>query len=162
MNDQLILENMKYVRYIARQYANAKVHYEDLVQEGVVGLLIARKNFNPSFNVKFITYAIYYIKEHIHAYAMKFNTPFVIIDVENIPNEDKPIELVVNKIQLIEKVNTILNNPDSRNIEIIRDRLNGKSLPELSKQYGISFQRVAQLEADGLKIIRNQLLKREK
>lgn len=44
---------------------------KDLIQEGYVGLLKAKKSFNPAFKVKFITYAYPYIKRYMVIYLNK-------------------------------------------------------------------------------------------
>src|SRR5205807_8532225 len=63
--DRLILENLPQVRLIARRIHDTlpeSVSLDDLVSTGVVGLITAVDNFDPSQNVKLKTYAEYKIR----------------------------------------------------------------------------------------------------
>ena len=50
-------EYQKIISSIARKMTSDKELQKDLIQEGYVGLLKAKKNYNPTFGVKFLTYA---------------------------------------------------------------------------------------------------------
>ena len=54
----IIEENTPLMKSIIRRYRNRGVEYDDLFQLASVGFLKAIKNFDPSFNVKFSTYAV--------------------------------------------------------------------------------------------------------
>ncbi len=63
--DRLILEHLPQVRLIARRIQDRlpeSVVLEDLVSAGVIGLISAIDNFDPSHNVKLKTYAEYKIR----------------------------------------------------------------------------------------------------
>lgn len=60
--DTIINSNIKFVISIAKTYKNCGVPFEDLIQDGIEGLLIAYNKFNYHQNVKFITYAVWWIK----------------------------------------------------------------------------------------------------
>ena len=63
--DRLILDNLSQVRLIARRIQDKlpeSVSLDDLVSTGVVGLITAVDNFDPSQNVKLKTYAEYKIR----------------------------------------------------------------------------------------------------
>lgn len=63
--DRLILENLPQVRLIARRIHDKlpeSVSLEDLISTGVVGLITAIDNFDPTQNVKLKTYAEYKIR----------------------------------------------------------------------------------------------------
>ena len=64
-------EYQKIISSIARKMTSDKELQKDLIQEGYVGLLKAKKNYNPTFGVKFLTYAYPYIKDHISRYYKK-------------------------------------------------------------------------------------------
>lgn len=67
---RLVLANLRFVIKIALDYKNWGVPVEDLVSEGIVGLLNAMKKFDPNKGVKFISYASYWIKAFIHNYIL--------------------------------------------------------------------------------------------
>ena len=68
----LITANLKYVVWIAMDYAGYGLPLEDIVQEGIIGLMIAVKKFDPHKGYRLMTYAIWWIKAMIHDYIFKF------------------------------------------------------------------------------------------
>lgn len=54
----LVSGNFPLIKSIVKGYLNKGVDYDDLYQIGCVGFLKAIKNFDPSFDVKFSTYAV--------------------------------------------------------------------------------------------------------
>jgi alternative sigma factor RpoH len=66
----LALANLRFVIKIALEYKNWGIPVEDLVSEGIMGLLFAIKKFDPEKGVKFISYASYWIKAFIHNYIL--------------------------------------------------------------------------------------------
>lgn len=69
--ETLVLSNLRGVLYIARQYHGYGLAYQDLVQEGVVGLMRAVKRYNPYKYVRVFAYAIPWIKAEIQTYIIK-------------------------------------------------------------------------------------------
>lgn len=62
---QLVEANMRLVIAIAKHYTNAFVPFEDLVQEGSIGLMTACERFDPGKGYRFSTYATHWIKQAI-------------------------------------------------------------------------------------------------
>lgn len=63
--DAMILRNQRLVQAIAQQYAGRGLDLEDLVQEGMVGLIRAVDKFDPERGVAFSTYATWWIRQSI-------------------------------------------------------------------------------------------------
>ncbi len=63
--DQLILNNLRFVISVAKMYQGL-MPLEDLINEGNLGLIIAAKKFDPTRGFKFISYAVWWIKNTIH------------------------------------------------------------------------------------------------
>lgn len=61
----LVMANQNFVRSIARRYKREGLDLEDLVGEGMVGLMDAASRFDPERGIKFITYGVWWIKRSI-------------------------------------------------------------------------------------------------
>ena len=64
-NIELIEANQGLVRSVARRYRGLGVPFEDLVQEGNIGLMRAVEKFDPSRGLKLSTYAVWWIRSAI-------------------------------------------------------------------------------------------------
>jgi RNA polymerase sigma-32 factor len=69
--DELIHGHLRDVVAIAMQYRGYGFRMADLVEEGNIGLLEAVKRFDPSRNLRFMTYAAYWVRAYILAHVLK-------------------------------------------------------------------------------------------
>jgi RNA polymerase sigma-32 factor len=67
----LVRANLRFVVKIANHYRGYGFRIADLVEEGNIGLLEAVKRFDPSRNLRFMTYAAYWIRAYILAHVLK-------------------------------------------------------------------------------------------
>lgn len=74
--DQLVLSNMKIVSKEAFRLKakNYYISYEDLMQEGIAGLLKAASMFDPTQEVTFLTYAMWWVKANMKRYIMDYKS----------------------------------------------------------------------------------------
>jgi RNA polymerase primary sigma factor len=89
--DKYVSANIRLVVHVARKYSrNTKsMTFDDLVQEGCLGLMRAIEKFDPERGYKFSTYAYWWIKQSIG---------------RGIEVQDRMIRLPVNTLQILNKV----------------------------------------------------------
>jgi RNA polymerase primary sigma factor len=63
--ERLIEANLRFVVKIAGEYRNLGVPFEDLINEGNVGLIEAARSFDGSKGNKFITYAMWWVRKYV-------------------------------------------------------------------------------------------------
>lgn len=67
----LVMSHLRFVIHIARSYSGYGLSQADLIQEGNVGLMKAVKRFDPSKNVRLVSFAVHWIKAEIHEFVIK-------------------------------------------------------------------------------------------
>ena len=68
---RLVRSHLRFVVRIARGYAGYGLPQEDLIQEGNVGLMKAVRRFDPSYGVRLMAYAAYWIRAEIHDFIQR-------------------------------------------------------------------------------------------
>src|SRR5579862_8269861 len=68
---ELVLSHLRFVVHIARGYSGYGLPVGDLIQEGNVGLMKAVKRFDPSVNVRMVSFAVHWVRAEIHEYVLR-------------------------------------------------------------------------------------------
>ena len=72
--DKLVRSNLRFVISVAKNYQNSKFDLATLISEGNLGLITAAKIFDPSKGFKFISLAVYCIRQSIQQYVLNKNS----------------------------------------------------------------------------------------
>ncbi len=93
--DQVALEkltkaNLRFVVSVAKQYQNQGLTLPDLINEGNIGLVKAAKRFDETRGFKFISYAVWWIRQSI---------------LQALAEQSRIVRLPLNKIGSINKIN---------------------------------------------------------
>ncbi len=88
--EMLVLSNLRFVVSVAKQYQNHGLTLGDLINEGNLGLIKAAECFDETKGFKFISYAVWWIRQSI---------------LQAIAENARLIRLPLNKISTINKVN---------------------------------------------------------
>ena len=88
--EQLTKANLRFVVSVAKQYQNQGLSLPDLINEGNVGLMKAAKRFDETKGFKFISYAVWWIRQSILAAIVEYS---------------RLVRLPLNKVTSYNKVN---------------------------------------------------------
>ena len=97
--DQLALEklvkaNLRFVVSVAKQYHHSKVPLNDLINEGNLGLIKAAQMFDATKGFKFISYAVWWIRQSI---------------MQALDNHSRMVRIPSNKINGLSKINQAIS-----------------------------------------------------
>ena len=68
---ELVMAHLRFVVHIAKGYTGYGLPLADLIQEGNVGLMKAVKRFDPSYDVRLVSFAVHWIRAEIHEFVLK-------------------------------------------------------------------------------------------
>ena len=75
--EEIIMRNIKLVVFVAKKYSNDSILLEDLIQEGIMGILRAIKLYDFLYDIKFGAYAYSWIKHMISRYVITKEKEFI-------------------------------------------------------------------------------------
>ncbi len=125
--EELTSANLRFVVSVAKQYQNQGLSLPDLINEGNVGLLKAAKRFDETKGFKFISYAVWWIRQSILAAIVEYS---------------RLVRLPINKVNTYNKINAAVTN---FNQEFERE----PSEDELADLLDIKVEEVAKMMAGG-------------
>ncbi|MBN1307594.1 MAG: RNA polymerase sigma factor RpoD/SigA [Chitinispirillaceae bacterium] len=93
--EQLVTANLRFVVSVARNYRNQGLPLSDLINEGNLGLMKAARRFDPTKNFKFISYAVWWIRQSI---------------LQALAEQSRIIKLPLNRVGAIQKIGKMQGN----------------------------------------------------
>lgn len=112
--NELVQANLRFVVAVCGNYQNQGMAFGDLISEGNLGLIRAAQRFDGSLNFKFISYAVWWIRQAIlaaladHARIMKV-APSRITMLQRIGKAGKKLEQKLGRPATLEELSTVLN-----------------------------------------------------
>jgi len=105
--DSLVKANLRFVISVAKQYQNHGLSLADLINEGNLGLIEAAQRFDETRGFKFISYAVWWIRQAI-IYALAKHTRIVRLPLNRINHINKIKKSIAELEQKYEREPTIL------------------------------------------------------
>lgn len=98
--EKLVKANLRFVVSVAKQYQNQGLSLQDLINEGNLGLIKAAQKFDETRGFKFISYAVWWIRQSI---------------LQAIAEQSRIVRLPLNQVGSVNKVNRALNKFEQEN-----------------------------------------------
>ncbi len=98
--ERLTRANLRFVVSVAKQYQNQGMTLPDLINEGNIGLIKAAERFDETRGFKFISYAVWWIRQSI---------------LQALAEQARMVRLPLNKIGIINKINRAYSELEQRN-----------------------------------------------
>ena len=113
----LIESNLRFVVNVAKKYQHKNIPIMDLISEGNIGLMNAADRFDPDKGYKFISYAVWWIRQSI---------------LQAIAEHSRIVRLPLNQVGSVNKINKMLSKFEQENERrpSINEIAEGVDLPE--------------------------------
>ncbi len=98
--DKLTKANLRFVVSVAKQYQNQGLSLPDLINEGNLGLIKAAEKFDETRGFKFISYAVWWIRQSI---------------LQAIAEQSRIVRVPLNQVGSVNKINKILTKFEQEN-----------------------------------------------
>jgi RNA polymerase primary sigma factor len=121
--EKLVRSNLRFVVSIAKKYVGNGVPLEDLINDGNVGLVKAAERFDPERGFKFISYAVWWIRQSI---------------LVSVSENSRMIRMPMNRVGLAQKATKM-----SRQLE--QDLGRDPDAEELAKELGVTREEIEEV-----------------
>jgi len=120
--DRLTKANLRFVVSVAKQYQNQGLSLPDLINEGNLGLIKAAEKFDETRGFKFISYAVWWIRQSI---------------LQAIAEQSRIVRLPLNQVGSVNKINRLLSKFE-------QEHERRPSVDEISEQIDLPEEKVCE------------------
>ena len=120
--EKLVKANLRFVVSVAKQYQHQGLSLTDLIDEGNIGLVKAAEKFDETRGFKFISYAVWWIRQSI---------------LQAIAEQSRIVRLPLNQVGSLNKVNQEINKFEQENQR-------RPSVQEISDRTGVDEDKITQ------------------
>ena len=120
--NKLVEANLRFVVSVAKQYQHQGLTLTDLIDEGNIGLIKAAERFDETRGFKFISYAVWWIRQSI---------------LQAIAEQSRIVRLPLNQVGSLNKVNHEINKFEQEN-------LRRPSVEEIADRTGVDEEKISQ------------------
>ena len=128
---KLVEANLRFVITVAREYQNQGVPLADLISAGNVGLITAAERFDETRGFKFISYAVWWIRQSI---------------LQTLAEHSRVVRLPLNRVDLLRRISRYVNNRQ-------QETSGRPPEEEIAEELGISVEQVVDTLASGQRIL---------
>ncbi len=124
--DRLVQANLRFVVRVAREYQNPDIALEELISAGNIGLITAAERFDETKGVKFISYAVWWIRQSI---------------LQTLSDHSRTVRLPSNRVELLQRISRYTKSRTRQDPEPPAER-------EIAEELGLTEQQVIDLLAN--------------
>ena len=128
---KLVEANLRFVITVAREYQNQGVPLVDLISAGNIGLITAAERFDETKGFKFISYAVWWIRQSI---------------LQTLAEHSRVVRLPLNRVDLLRRISRYTNNKQ-------QETSNRPAEEEIAEELGISVEQVVDTLTSGQRIL---------
>tara|TARA_Y100000588_G_scaffold277056_1_gene293520 strand:- start:2695 stop:3558 length:864 start_codon:yes stop_codon:yes gene_type:complete len=128
---KLVEANLRFVITVAREYQNQGVPLVDLISAGNIGLIVAAERFDETKGFKFISYAVWWIRQSI---------------LQTLAEQSRVVRLPLNRVDLLRRIARYTNSKQQETSSKPQEE-------EIAEELGITVEQVVDTLSRGQRVL---------